>query len=98
MRLVIEIQRVGDQLVQIDFRGTFKPASVATASTIVSALAPAAFPAIAMRTTRTPAFAAPAFAAAAFLLSGFLLLLSLSHFRTSSLASRLSLSFLADVP
>ena len=73
MRLVVEIQGVGDQLVEIDFRRTFKPASVATAPAIFSALAPTTFPAIAMG-TRTPAFAA-----AAFPVSSFLLLLSLSN-------------------
>jgi hypothetical protein len=95
--LVVEIQGVGDQLVQVDFRRAFKPASLAAAAAFIAALTPAAFPAIAMGGTT------PAFAASAFPVSSFLLLLWLSHskpllFREYPIASRLLLSFLADLP
>jgi hypothetical protein len=51
MRLIVEVQRIGDQFFDIDFRRAFETATVAAAAApIVTPLAPATFAA----TLRTP--------------------------------------------
>ena len=71
VRLIVEIQRIGDQLVEIDVGRALETSPIATASTIVSTLgAAAAFPAIALG-PRTSAFAAAAFPISSFLLMSF---------------------------
>src|ERR1700733_3647709 len=53
VRLIVEVQRIGDQFLDIDFRRAFETAPVATAAPVVTPLAPATF--AATRRT-TPAF------------------------------------------
>jgi hypothetical protein len=54
VRLIVEVQRIGDQFFDIDFRRAFETATVAAATPVVTALTSATFAAT-LRTT--PAFA-----------------------------------------
>jgi hypothetical protein len=53
VRLIVEVQRIGDQFFDIDFRRAFETATIAAATPVVTPLASASFAAT-LRTT--PAF------------------------------------------
>jgi hypothetical protein len=63
MGLIVQVERIGDQFLQIDFRGAFEASAIAAAFTAVPAplVPPAA--ALAPISVRTPAFPAAPFPA-----------------------------------
>jgi hypothetical protein len=62
VRLIVEIQRIGDQFFDIDFRRAFETATVATATPVVTSLASATFAATLRTTPAFPISRSPAFA------------------------------------